>query len=787
MAINKKLIHYKTFNQFKSDLDNGNILEHSICYIKDRQLIYTHNQYYKCNDKLDSFEPASGTTVEELTPLATDTISEAIGKVYSLALMNEGGGTVDLREKVKITLTSNQTQPDNSLIGASVVVTDITQNTVIADTQWNRQEITAMVPPQSDYTIQVGNVEGYATPETLQFNSAIQGERNVNIVYNACMLTVVTEGLDEIKENGVSVSYDSVTKIINSGDSIKVPYGKSVTVSCVNVDGYSKPENVTFVPSTPNHTVTLTYIKSTLTVIIDSNQTDKTDMAGANATVTFNGTDHVVESNQSVAIPIGTEITVSFGDVNGYKKPDNIVFTSAGGAVEKTGIYKSEFVSVTLSSDNSAVMTGQKVTINGTEYTYQGTPILAKVPFGTHYTISVDAKNQYTTPQPQLITASQAHRSVAMVYTYNSIKYNTIILNQALTDPAAMLSGDINGEIVQLIRQNSHRVLAKKTAEGEVTYCRLKDDDGTKYYDGTSAALSGGEGDVFTKLPQFFWKVTTDSAISDFFHIELAYGGNPGEGWHEWDGNVLIGTYKAYGYRTKLYSRSGVDPLANITQPDFKNYARNRGTGYTLVDWEMHCVLAMLYYCQYGHMNCQLKIGAGTTVMGKTTGFTNTLGMTDTVAGRNGDNGSINFWGLENWWGDIYEWIDNIEFNNRIGTIVATIINPDGSTRKVHSHEIGNAYPKKMIINEYFDLIAELGGASSDTGYCDQFVLSGISGTVLAIRSGARAYASCGVSNLYISYDASYYISEIGSRLAFRGTCIEAESVKAFKALPIIN
>lgn len=34
-----------------------------------------------------------------------------------------------------------------------------------------------------------------------------------------------------------------------------------------------------------------------------------------------------------------------------------------------------------------------------------------------------------------------------------------IVLNQNLSDPSAMLSGDINGEAIQWIRENSHRYL----------------------------------------------------------------------------------------------------------------------------------------------------------------------------------------------------------------------------------------------------------------------------------------------------------------------------------------
>ena len=50
-----------------------------------------------------------------------------------------------------------------------------------------------------------------------------------------------------------------------------------------------------------------------------------------------------------------------------------------------------------------------------------------------------------------------------------------IILNQNLTNPTRMISGDVNGEAIQWIRNNSHRVLAKKTGDGVVAVCRLDD------------------------------------------------------------------------------------------------------------------------------------------------------------------------------------------------------------------------------------------------------------------------------------------------------------------------
>lgn len=46
MAINKKLIHFKTKQKFNEELANGNILETSIVFIQDSKEIYTHGQYY---------------------------------------------------------------------------------------------------------------------------------------------------------------------------------------------------------------------------------------------------------------------------------------------------------------------------------------------------------------------------------------------------------------------------------------------------------------------------------------------------------------------------------------------------------------------------------------------------------------------------------------------------------------------------------------------------------------------------------------------------------------------
>ena len=47
MAIEKKLIHFKEDTEFKKRLDNNEILDTSIVFIKDANKIYTHGTEYQ--------------------------------------------------------------------------------------------------------------------------------------------------------------------------------------------------------------------------------------------------------------------------------------------------------------------------------------------------------------------------------------------------------------------------------------------------------------------------------------------------------------------------------------------------------------------------------------------------------------------------------------------------------------------------------------------------------------------------------------------------------------------
>ena len=533
-------------------------------------------------------------------------------------------------------------------------------------------------------------------------------------------------------------------------------------------------------------------LNETVMISLVSNQdemaTPDADLLGKSVHVIYGDQDKELVwqgETMKTTVPMDMTYQVVFPSDDRYKCPTQQEYIAIAGYIrEVKGLYYTEVVKVTVSSDDSSDVTGQQVTINGTQYAWAGTTIEVKIPHDVEYSVSVSAKAGYATPTTVTATAAKKLNEISMQYLL--IKVNTITIDQTVSDPATMVSGDINGSVIQRIRNNSHRVLAKKTADGVLTYCQLNDADSTQYYDGTTAALNGTQGDVFLKLPEFYYKGTEGDKVN----IMFAEGPIDDE-YIRWDPNTLIGVYEAYNGSSKMYSRSGVDSTGNVSQSTWKTYAAARGTGYQLVDWQMHCVMGCLYYATYGNTDCQSSIGKGTNASNKSTGQTDSLGMTDTVAGGNGDSQSINFWGLENWWGNKSEWIH--DYDNPENSLSATVNDPvNGGTRSLPVFDYGGYNPKKMKFGRYLDLIATTDdpkNGSDMVGYCDYQWWPGStnSGARVVQRSSNFSYTNGGVACTVANSTASNKHASGGSRLAFRGSLIEETDVETFKAIAITN
>ena len=343
-----------------------------------------------------------------------------------------------------------------------------------------------------------------------------------------------------------------------------------------------------------------------------------------------------------------------------------------------------------------------------------------------------------------------------------------IVINQNLTDPSKMISGDVAGDEIQWIRDNSHRVLGKKIGDGTMAVCQLNDSNSNLFYDGTSADLTGIYGSVYMRLPQFYYHV--EELESDVYQVGFSRG-RVGKDWIEWDGNDLIGAYKfsvkSLGFNeSEIGSVSGIVPAAYMDHSGYNSYIRSLGEGFSLVKLRHHSIMALLFYAYYGTTNSQDVIGYGNNTVRKTTGNTNSMGMNDTSKGR----GSINFWGLENWWQDLSEIMDGVVVNSS----VLYITNDDGYSYTYGP--IGSGLIKKIIINEFGILLPkeiEYGGDES-TCYCDYVMGSAGNGMDLN-RSGNSDAGTYGIL-AYVVNSANNSSGTFGSRITFRGDIVSMSS-----------
>lgn len=364
----------------------------------------------------------------------------------------------------------------------------------------------------------------------------------------------------------------------------------------------------------------------------------------------------------------------------------------------------------------------------------------------------------------------------------SNILISTIYIDQTITDPSTMISGDINGAAIQAIRANSHRYLGKYTAETTMTICQLNDANSNQYADGSAANLTGAEGDVFMRLPEFYTKAT--EIYPDKWQIRFAYGGQPDSTWMKWGGDDLIGVYEAYLTNNKLYSISGVTPSKGQQHVNFRLYAKNRGTGFGIVKHKHRNIMAFLLWAYYGNTCIKSIVGTGTESV-KNTGQTNSLGMTDTTS-SNGNSMSINAWGLENWWGNLFEAVGNIVL--RVGS--AYITEDSGEIRIVETlKETSNwYYPSKILIGKHLDILPKTSSRNCSviTGYCDGIRILNNSYDTVFFAGHASNYEIGGP----ICYRCTFKETDTpdyGTRISFFGKVIEETNVSTFKSLTAIG
>lgn len=264
----------------------------------------------------------------------------------------------------------------------------------------------------------------------------------------------------------------------------------------------------------------------------------------------------------------------------------------------------------------------------------------------------------------------------------------------------------------------------------------------------------------------------------------------------------LVGVYEGSVSANKLRSVSGVQSTGGVSQENFFKFARARGEGYGIIDWENHKDVGCLFLARYGDRDSQGVCGYGTNAATRATGLTDEAGMQDTFP--NPDNvaeqaayirvgeelknvRSPNVLGYENWYGNKAELADAAHNRARIDYILRSPM-PDGSERAVQGAKTsGSLWPQMMVHGRYMDLLAAQGGGSSAAGYCDAQQQSSTYTNLVARRSNSAAEASGGISYLNMSDWKTSTSQAVTSRLQFRGRIRVISDPAEFLALPLID
>jgi len=274
-------------------------------------------------------------------------------------------------------------------------------------------------------TVTCDAITNYVTPANYT-GTAATAQLTPSLVYQTTLVTISWEsnlGTDPVI---AAVQATVAGRTVSSGETIKVATGSSVAVVFPDVEGYRTPSIATFTAEgTTVVKPTVQYSTDVYTVSIDSNQSDKTDIANVAVTVNDGVEDKTLHDGDTVKIPTGTVPTATATTINGYRKTITVSSTNKTISVQ----YDTTLVSINATSNQSTqqiidpVLTGLTFEINGTEVA-AGTAV--KVPTGSELTIvSPDIAN-YAKTVTAAATAEGVSYMATVAYTTTLVTLNMV-------------------------------------------------------------------------------------------------------------------------------------------------------------------------------------------------------------------------------------------------------------------------------------------------------------------------------------------------------------------------
>ena len=331
------------------------------------------------------------------------------------------------------------------------------------------------------------------------------------------------------------------------------------------------------------------------------------------------------------------------------------------------------------------------------------------------------------------------------------------------------------------------------TNDGKIA--KLATADSSHFADGT--VVDETKGHVMFYSPRLYYLVKEDAqtGVPTLWMSMVPIGGHYIE-------EQCFGAYNGSLSGGALVSRSGVSPQGGKTITQFWNAAQVNGKNFGLINYDAVRLMIMLNLMEFGNSNSQENIGYGVcgstsldlceTAASLKTGATKSLGDacgSIPISVVNGDKtgvncSRVNLFGIEDFWGWQWEMIQGIFCGNsgndgqdgkevfiyqgnHLPSAAELASHPEGDFRQL-TRLTTNGYVKKMIVGEYFDMIAQTISGGSTSYWCDYFYGNTTGQLVLwggYARSGSNAGVGC-ASTVYAWSDSS---ASFGSRLAYYG------------------
>lgn len=190
---------------------------------------------------------------------------------------------------------------------------------------------------------------------------------------------------------------------------------------------------------------------------------------------------------------------------------------------------------------------------------------------------------------------------------------------------------------------------------------------------------------------------------------------------------IYIGAFLSTIFESRLYSYKQGDtlgePTANTSLTEFRTFAANRGSGYSLISFFPWTLLQCLYLIIYKNLNSQAALGQGYTDGEEVDVLGTTLSQSFCYGDPNYGTKHVKFLGIEDMWGNLYSWLDGVYSDT--------------------SNLLTDYRNSQMINDEYdFQFSTPKGTSSPYSGYIDKIMGTNTSGFTKDYNNGSNGTSS---------------------------------------------